>query len=230
MTTRAISKDNQWELVVSLNAMRKVATFMKQSENCPTSIIEDIMENNCPMTNNQVHSFVNLDLCKSSIFDGDDIPPPQAIVTNISSATTFQNCNEHKACGTYLSIGGLVFVNGVDVRYTKEGVYYIGVYKLSRGKKITCKVGYVRVCWNKVKYFTNCIACIEKIVHQPKLANQGRGVKDSLQAKHHGYCIINFLDTWGALLTAKDANRAGKEICPNEGDDNEGGKEHSQKK
>ena len=230
MTTRAISKDNQWELVVSLNAMRKVATFMKQSENCPTSIIEDIMENNCPRKSDQVHRFIHLDLCKSMVHNPPDIPPPQAIVTNISTGASFMNCNEHEECGRHLSLGGLVFINGVDVRYAKEGVYYIGVYKLSRGKKITCKVGYVRVWWKEVKYFTNRIACIEKIVHQPNASNPARGVKDSLQSKHQGYCIVNFLDIWGALLTATDANRAGKEICPTECNDNEGGKDHSQKK
>ena len=77
MTTRAISKDNLWELVISIGGMKKVTNFIKQPENCPgpNSVIEDILENNCPLTIDQVHRFVHIDLWNSSILDDGDPPP-----------------------------------------------------------------------------------------------------------------------------------------------------------
>ena len=108
----------------------------------------------------------------------------------------------------------LVLVNGADVRYIKEGVYFIGVYKLSRGKGIKCKVGYVRVGWNEVAFVVNRIGSIEKIMHKPEVpqpAERGyRTTMDSCQNRVHGFCIINFVDTAGALFCGVDTTRGGK--------------------
>ena len=70
-------------------------------------------------------------------------PPTQAPIMNVCAGTAFQSCNRHTHCGDSLNKGGLVLVNGNDVEYCSQGTYLIGVYKLLRGKVISCKVGYV---------------------------------------------------------------------------------------
>ena len=107
----------------------------------------------------------------------------------------------------------MVLVNVTNVRYTKEGPYFIAVYTLSNGKTIKCKVGYVRVGWNEVKYVQNHIKCIDKIVPIPSPIDElGRLTKNSLPMKHHGYCVINFVDSVGVLFAGMDINQGGKEF------------------
>ena len=35
----------------------------------------------------------------------------------------------------------MVLVNGTDVRYTNKGTYFIGVYRLSKGKPLNVRLG-----------------------------------------------------------------------------------------
>ena len=57
-----------------------------------------------------------------------------------------------------------------------------------------------------------------------------RATKDSLQMKHHGYCVINFVDSAGAVFAGKDVNRAGLELVQDDMDVTTLGKEYGQEK
>ena len=48
--------------------------------------------------------------------------------------------------------------------------------------------------------------------------------------KHHGYCVINFVDSAGAVFAGKDVNRAGLELVQDDMDVTTLGKEYGQEK
>ena len=128
-------------------------------------------------------------------------------MTEIFSSKAFQSFPSHQICGHALRVGGLVLVNSSDVRYTKKGTYFIGVYRLSKGKTITCKVGYVQVGWNEVGSEPHWMHW--KIVPSPRSTDEhDRATKYPLHMKHHGYCVTNFVGGVGAVFAGKDVNRA----------------------
>ena len=106
----------------------------------------------------------------------------------------------------------MVLVNGNDVEYCTQGTYVIGVYKLLRGKVISCNVVYVRVAWNEVKFLVNRVAAVDKVVPKPlPLLPKERHDRDTLQWKHNGYAIVNFVDSFGPLFGGLDGSLGGKE-------------------
>ena len=101
---------------------------MKKNGPNLNQIHEETVINDCPATVCDVRCFIKIDLSNTSFFvDEQDPPPTQAIVRNIFSSKTFQSCRNHPVYGCLLRVGELVLVNGTDVRYTKEGTYFIGV-------------------------------------------------------------------------------------------------------
>ena len=59
-----------------------------------------------------------------------------------------------------------------------------------------------------------------------------RATTDSLQIKHHGYCVINFVDSAGAgaVFASKDVNRVGLELVQVDMDVTTLGKKYGQEK
>ena len=52
----------------------------------------------------------------------------------------------------------------------------------------------------------------------------------SLKMKHHGYCVINFVDSAGAVFSGKDINRASLEFVQGDMEVTPVGKEYVQEK
>ena len=108
--------------------MKKVSGFMKKNGPKPAQIHKSTLVNDCPATVLDVRRLIKIDLSNTSIFDDEqDLPPTQAIMTNIFPSNTFQICGDHPVRGRSLLLGGLVLVSGTDVRYTKEGMYFMSI-------------------------------------------------------------------------------------------------------
>ena len=89
----------------------------------------------------------------------------------------------------------------------------------------------MRVGWNEDKYLQNFIRCIGKIVPSPRSIDEHDcATKDSLQMNHHGYCVINFVDSVGAVFVGKNVNCAGLELVQDDMEVTPPGKEYGQEK
>ena len=63
-----------------------------------------------------------------------------------------------------------------------------------------------------MKFLVNRIAAVDKVVPKPlPLLPKERQDRDTLQWKHFGYAIINFVDSFGPLFGGKDKSLGGKE-------------------
>ena len=235
MTTRiASSTGKTWQLIFTIAITAKVKACLNKLVKMPTvdAVGDTVLMNKFPLNPADITLFMRIDLNHNSRFDTNRGFPTQAIVTNISSNARLQRCQTHETCGRSLDVGSMVIVNGTDIRYMGCGTYFLGVYKLRNGKLITCKIGYVRVAWDEVKFVCNRIGCVEKIVHQAKINKKdkmSRPQSESLQMKCKGYLVINFVDRCGPLFVGKNVEHAGTEWNDEERN-SQGGKEKDDRK
>jgi len=67
-------------------------------------------------------------------------------------------------CGGSLVTGELCFLDGRDC-HLNANVYYIGVYRVGKDCKTTCKIGVVKTLYYLVGYFVNRYCIIQSIQH-----------------------------------------------------------------
>ena len=112
-------------------------------------------------------------------------PPTSVVITNIDVRTEGQCCpscqsqlckeyeevfatENHRFqwfhCGGSLCTGELCFIDGRDC-HLNANVYYVGVYRVDKDCKTTCKIGVVKTLFHLVGYFMNRYCIIQSIYH-----------------------------------------------------------------
>lgn len=121
-----------------------------------------------------------------------------SVVTGLTTKNPALRCRKHKkkkACGSDLKPNEVVFVDGRDCNLVDDHVYYIGVYRMDRGKVRSCRVGVLKCLVGQTQYFCNRAAMVTSV----DLGKKRGGGADAKKGKQWvidvgGVAEIAFLD------------------------------------
>ena len=139
--------------------------------------------------------------------DNCDIPiPGNCMMVGTKNKAYSCSCSSHPAgCGPHLELGQDVLVYGPNIRHLVGGVYRIGCHVLLPGRRIGCKVGYVRVMYEQLHLFVNRVGTVTYIAPEPSTKRGGKAY-DALYKECVGYCHLSFFQE-GEGFVRNPANR-----------------------
>ena len=129
--------------------------------------------------------------------------PTKCIISTIDLDRDGQKCSDHpQGCGKSLKEEELLYVDGRDNHFSGH-LYYLGVYRVRYGEKMTCKVGVVKCQYDCVKYFQHRYCVVQSVHHGDEKYSDDNAVKrrqqESLPKRCRGAASAIFLDSMESL-------------------------------